>query len=148
MVLAAQKLQYILKLTPKLMNNPYNIPNEIYAMRGDILEDYVYLDMSLSQLVVKHKVKERYIRKLIELYEDKTAPVTLSFALPPAKSEYLPPNIITDNYENYMLKCKMQYLDTALFVNNNNIMQMANAEKFDRKHFYKTLRLYNDTFKK
>jgi len=131
-----------------MSNNQYNIPNEVYAMRGDILEDYVYLDMSLSQLVVKHKVKERYIRKLIELYEDKTAPVTLSFALPPAKSEYLPPNIITDNYENYMLKCKMQYLDTALFVNNNNIMQMANAEKFDRKHFYKTLRLYNDTFKK
>lgn len=129
-------------------NNPYNIPNEIYAMRGDILEDYVYLDMSLSQLVVKHKVKERYIRKLIELYEDKTDPVTLSFALPPAQSEYLPPNIITDNYKHYMLKCKMQYLETALYANDNNKVKMANAEKFGPKHFYKTLRLYNETFKK
>ena len=131
-----------------MLNNPYNIPNDVYAMRGKILEDYVYLDMSLSQLVRKHEVKERYIRKLIELYEDKTNPVTISFELPPAQSEYLLPNIITDNYEQYMLKCKMQYLETALYANDNNKVKMATAEKFERNHFYKTLRLYNDTFKK
>lgn len=129
-------------------NNKYGIPNDVYLLAGQILEDYVCLEMSLDQLVRKYECKERYIRKLIQLYDDRTIPVQVSFAVPPSTSKFLKPNLITDTYKEYIIKCKMQYMETALFANDNNKVQMANAENMERDLLYKTLRLYNDTFKK
>lgn len=124
------------------------IPLTIWRKRGIILEDYVFKDMSAYQLCIHYKVKLRYVQKLIDLYEDRTQPVTMQIVAPITANEVVPPNVYLDNLAYFMIKNKMMWLAERLGEHNGNVSAMCEANFLSRKFFYDAEKLYNDTFKK